>query len=71
MKPWYDELTHRSKHELRELDDDPWNWFEGPDRSDPWHRFSGWHVVAAVLLVAVLGGLLVVGFIQLVGLFAR
>ena len=38
-----DPLTHRFKHETRELDNDPLDWWEGPERNPP--------VAQSVLLV--------------------
>jgi len=56
-----DPLTERFKHELREIDPDPKDWFERPD---PLHRFSAWGAVAlAIAFSAVLVGMVVVGFL--------
>lgn len=48
----YDELTHRSKHELREIDESPWGWIEGPGRDEPWHRYESWISFALVIVSA-------------------
>ena len=53
--PEYDELTHRSKHETRELDEGPHDWISEPIRLHPWSRFDGWGVVLGFLLVGILG----------------
>jgi len=45
-----DPLTHRWKHEARDVNPDPYGWWEGPDR--PAHR-HGWRW-AALLAVATL-----------------
>jgi hypothetical protein len=49
-----DPLTERIKHELREIDPDPWGWIEGPHTDErplwerrPWNRWDG---LAALLL---------------------
>jgi hypothetical protein len=44
-----DPLTHRFKHEAREIDPDPLDWFEGPE---PQPRTLGW-VLGAISIAAV------------------
>lgn len=54
----YDELTHRAKHELRELGDGPRQWLEHERPPGPWSRFNGWHLAALFVGLAAAGALL-------------
>ena len=52
-----DPLTERIKHELREIDPDPWGWIEGPHTDErplwerrPWNRWDG--LVSLLLFLA-------------------
>ena len=62
MSRLYDPLTYRSKHELRELDDDPFGWLEGPENHGPWQRYS---LPYLMMVLAWLIGLLVLGTLGL------
>lgn len=56
-----DPLTERYKHELRELDPDPWDWLERPPQRTPRTSFdvSTIRAVAlAIVLAAACAGLL-------------
>lgn len=63
----HDPLTHRAKHELREIDPDPKDWIEGPAhrraRLRPWWRDRSWLLfvctVAAPAVVVVVACVLV------------
>jgi hypothetical protein len=44
-----DPLTHRFKHEAREIDPDPRDWFEAPERPPP----VAWTIVLVLAILVV------------------
>lgn len=53
MHARYDPITHRTKHTLRELEDDPWNWLEGPEHGPrAWGRYSAGRIAVMAAIVA-------------------
>jgi hypothetical protein len=73
----HDPLTQRVVHELREIDPDPKDWWEGPDGSLPLHlfigrpAFSAWGAIALGIGMVAFLAALVFGVLLLFRWMAR